>query len=669
MGICSKSVACEVNRQYRISDMILTGDKISDQTRVKMEKVTAIHLRDVQSGDLKGIDEFPNLETLVISASGDGTGAYVTKPLTDSDMELIRKCKNLKKLSIVKQSGITEIDLNGLAKLESVELCQNSSLKKVRGIDELPELRSVTCLGNENLYSVGNLDKMIVKQSDNLENVDVDTVDVAALTPEKIGSKWGRIKTGFSEYLAYEISCQTGIPKNLLVGHTVRMDNWEKINQITELHLKNYRNLRTDLQGIDKLPHLEKLEMGERVGVTGGFIKDTASLTDDDVELIEKCKNLKELSIFGQRDITTIDLSGLSKLESVEFVQNKGLEQISGIDKLSELRSVTCSGNENLQSVDNLDKMIVKQEAKLEDVELDVLLFSQAIGYNASAVTRGLYKSTEAYNSQAVDSLQRLSYRAGVCWSEPLNKKNAAYLTHSRMVEMHNKACEIMDQNVPKTAGTMDTIVGVELWLAKNVKYDNKGLEDKRCRHEENGKYVGPAYGTNGAYNALMYGAAVCEGYTRAEQYLLALRGIKSYNVLCAALEDKENLANSNAKADFNAMSGNFHSIIRLKDYYNLYSDPCWNACSYQQGDKSMPYTLLTKEEIRKDHLLSYEERNPRGDSKISNSFIADSIKYNNAFVNAVRSGVDKTQDQVGAELRGAVPFRNRIPKVGEYSC
>jgi hypothetical protein len=128
-------------------------------------------------------------------------------------------------------------------------------------------------------------------------------------------------------------------------------------------------------------------------------------------------------------------------------------------------------------------------------------------------------------------------------------------------------------------------------------------------------------------------------------------------------------LANSNAKADFNAMSGHFHSIIRLKDYYNLYSDPCWNACSYQQGDKSMPYTLLTKEEIRKDHLLSYEEKNPNSELPISRFSIADSIKYNNVFVNAVKSGVDKTRDQVGAELRGAVPFRHKIPKVGEYSC
>lgn len=37
---------------------------------------------------------------------------------------------------------------------------------------------------------------------------------------------------------------------------------------------------------------------------------------------------------------------------------------------------------------------------------------------------------------------------------------------------------------------------------------------------------VGPAGGTNGAYNAIMENTCVCEGYTRAMQYLLKLKGI-----------------------------------------------------------------------------------------------------------------------------------------------
>ena len=53
-----------------------------------------------------------------------------------------------------------------------------------------------------------------------------------------------------------------------------------------------------------------------------------------------------------------------------------------------------------------------------------------------------------------------------------------------------------------------------------------------------------------------------------------------------------------------------YHSIISIDDVDCLYDDPCWNAGRYQRGDKSMPWTLLTKEEISRDHTLSFNERN-----------------------------------------------------------
>ena len=53
-----------------------------------------------------------------------------------------------------------------------------------------------------------------------------------------------------------------------------------------------------------------------------------------------------------------------------------------------------------------------------------------------------------------------------------------------------------------------------------------------------------------------------------------------------------------------------YHSIISIDDVDCLYDDPCWNAGRYQRGDKSMPWTLLTKDEISRDHTLSFNERN-----------------------------------------------------------
>ncbi len=119
--------------------------------------------------------------------------------------------------------------------------------------------------------------------------------------------------------------------------------------------------------------------------------------------------------------------------------------------------------------------------------------------------------------------------------------------------------------------------------------------------------------GANGAYNAFTYGTCVCEGYTRAMQYLLRLKGIKSHNVHCISGEDKLHMSTDkqeNMYKIYDLPDDGYHSIISIDDVDYLYDDPCWNAGRYQKGDKSMPWTLLTKEEISRDHTLSFNERN-----------------------------------------------------------
>ncbi len=119
--------------------------------------------------------------------------------------------------------------------------------------------------------------------------------------------------------------------------------------------------------------------------------------------------------------------------------------------------------------------------------------------------------------------------------------------------------------------------------------------------------------GANGAYNAFIYGTCVCEGYTRAMQYLLTLKGIKSHNVHCISGEDKLHMSTDkqdNIYKRYDLPDDGYHSIISIDDIDWLYDDPCWNAGRYQRGDKSMPWTLLTKEEISRDHTLSFNERN-----------------------------------------------------------
>lgn len=104
------------------------------------------------------------------------------------------------------------------------------------------------------------------------------------------------------------------------------------------------------------------------------------------------------------------------------------------------------------------------------------------------------------------------------------------------------------------------------------------------------------------------------QGYLEGIEILPNLKSltIKSHNVHCIAGEDKLHM--STDKGDdmyktYNLPDDGYHSIISIDDVDYLYDDHCWNACRYQKGDKSMQWSLLTKDEISKDHTLSFNER------------------------------------------------------------
>ena len=232
---------------------------------------------------------------------------------------------------------------------------------------------------------------------------------------------------------------------------------------------------------------------------------------------------------------------------------------------------------------------------------------------------------------------------------------------------MHNKACQILNDICPRVNGVKDTVIAVERYLAENVTYDYDSLEHgfaKGVKTEINGHETrlrtGIKYGTNSAFDCIMKQNCICEGYTRGEQYLLELKGIKTSNVGCIAGEDTMGMSDHTKKDDwtteYKLPKGEFHSIIRIDDYYDLYSDPCWNACSYQRGNKTLPYTLLTKAEISEDHTLSFEERKVVGHAQsASRSQIAESLRTNTLFRNSRTSEVNVQRCALQQDVRGIV--------------
>lgn len=477
------------------------------------------------------------------------------------------------------------------------------------------------------------------------------------IVAEELRSKYGINSSSNTRFLREDLSKIKALKvENPEKGALVGIEN---LPELQELRIVNPNE--GDLVGIEKLPKLKTLHI-ESTGLNEFIHPDERkSIAGSDVMSIEKCVNLETLSIVNQPNMADIDLGHMQKLSDLNMNNNMNLYSIYGLDQLKSLSFLTCYGNKSLQNIEGLDKAIIQNKEKLQELNLDVLLFPKAIKYN---------HATGSYNQEALGALDYINGGAAclssVKWCENISNHTATKITHPNMLKMHNKACQILSDVCKKTASVPDTVVAVERYLAQNVSYDwdsfSNGTHTKYGSPDQNGISIrmGQKYGANGAYECLMDGCCVCEGYTRGEQYLLALKGIKTRNVLCIGIEDTMGMADHTKKndspSDYQLPKDGYHSVICIEDYYNLYSDPCWNACCYQQGDQTLSYSLLTKEEISKDHTLSFEERRvERHQQTVSRSEIEKSIEHNTLFRNARASEANAQRAVLGQKVIGIV--------------
>ena len=402
----------------------------------------------------------------------------------------------------------------------------------------------------------------------------------------------------------------------------------EELKLITSLDLKNPS--KGTLKGISLLPNLQVLKI-QSTGITAHKQpKDIQSIDDSDMIEISKCKSLQSLSIINQANLEYLDLTDLTNLNSLEIINNKQLDSVYGLNNLKNLWVLSCYGNNRLHHIDDLDEILI-QNKDLHNINLDLLLFPDAIGYN---------HLTGGFNQDALKQILKFSQLGNVSWCEALNGNRVIKTNTSQMIELHNRACQILSENIPDNAHPRDIIVGIEEYLSKNVKYDYAALKTGKIHTEESilgtRMKIGQKTGTNSAYNALILNSCVCQGYTRGMQYLLKLKGIDSHDVDCYAGKDTTNMSSLKGETIYSTYTlpqDGYHSIICIDDFDRLYDDPCWNACLYQQGDKSMPWLLRTKSEISEDHTLSFEERDTENDHlNQSRNLIESSIKSNALF-------------------------------------
>ena len=424
-----------------------------------------------------------------------------------------------------------------------------------------------------------------------------------------------------------------------------------ELSLITKLNIKD--PVAGALEGISKLINLKTLNIsrsGRSITSISEFTasKNIASISDTDIREVGEVSSLKNLHINNQANISYVSLQNLRNLEYISLTNNLNLEEVEGIDQLNNLSELSCYGNKTLFSMPGLSDCIKKCK-ELSDVNLDVLLFPDAINYNFR---------TGGHDKEALDKIKSLADYQGVKWHESivgLKWQDTITINNNQMLKLHNKSCEILAENVEENAINRDTIMGIEMYLAQNVKYDHEGLKSNLNMHSSNdGMAIGPVGGTNGAYNAIMYNSCVCEGYTRAMQYLLKLRGIKSRNVYCISGKDNINMADSkseNKYTTYKLPDNGYHSVICIEDEYCLYDDPTWNAARYQAGDKSMPWVLRTKEEISRDHTLSFAERNINNNHlNVPKNAISESLLRNDLFKKSRLSSVQQTRSTIGKD-------------------
>lgn len=430
----------------------------------------------------------------------------------------------------------------------------------------------------------------------------------------------------------------------------------EELEMVKKVELSNVKK-----DALEKIKHLKNLETliisnedghHENLEEIEAHESEEYSIEDRDFMDIAKCENIKHLTIIAQNKLKTIDLNYFKNLQYLELRCNKNLEEICSGRDIDKLETFICCDNEKLKNTEEIGR-IIERNLKLTRLRMDVMNFPDVIGYD--------YHNGE-YNKEIMDRLKKMGE---VQFEECFEADRIIRLKLEEMIKMHNKACKILHLYVQDTANKKDVIVGIDNYLAQNVTYDEKAathvhvdMNENDCEENEKAfRFVkAPSHGASGAFNAIVYNQCICEGYTRAMQYLLKLKGIKSHDVYCRPKVREKSFFNTEEE---NAQVGQYkimfedeyHSILCVDDFYSLYVDACLDAKFYKKGDKTFPFLLKTKEQIEETHkFVSSQEDVMNRYSEQSDQSIMNSIRNTELHIeNKMRTGGDKE------EIRGII--------------
>lgn len=193
------------------------------------------------------------------------------------------------------------------------------------------------------------------------------------------------------------------------------------------------------------------------------------------------------------------------------------------MEELDYLEKFNCSGNTSLKRIPNLGDLIIEND-ELHDLELDMNLFPDAISFsNASGF----------YDTEAAERLSKIEKTSKAVFVDSMLKKDVN-ITYSKMMQFHQKAMKILIEN-SIDRNDENVIQNIEKYIKNNTEFsdDYQNYSEKRAS-------VGARSNSNGAYNVLMSERGNTEGYAKAMQYLLKLKGINSQMVYCVDKNETE---------------------------------------------------------------------------------------------------------------------------------
>ena len=348
--------------------------------------------------------------------------------------------------------------------------------------------------------------------------------------------------------------------KKLYPGRKSEVFDESELDLVDELHVD-----------IDTLEYLDLFKNVKKL-----YFDLNSSITDIQL-ILENYPKLEKLTIAGQRGLRCIDLSKNPRLRELSIYSNPDWDKIIGIDKLDNLKEFTFYNNIIYHYNNDILHSAIRLASNYSRMNLDVLLYPKLI---------------EKLDKLNIDDDVRRGLLSRFNWSEEINVgglDNKITYHSSNMEKMYQIACELKEKYIKDTDTDIQKYAIIYQWMCENIKYsyDSHGLTG----------------GTNGTFNALAYRECVCQGYSKAMQFLLNTVGIHAEDVPCMTDRKHQDIKQVIINGERRPEVGD-HSILRILingQYY--YSDVTWDAIKYK-NNRDRKYFLLSINDMQKDHKM-----------------------------------------------------------------